>query len=198
MELQLDGVTFVGPAWRGGDPALLERLPARLRTLLEQVNGFVAFRGGLHVRGMCSGPVWHSLEAAWTGPFAIHRLFPTVLPDDVPFAQDCMGDQFLLREGRVLRLMAELGELEAVGKMDLVDFLHTAKVHPLETLQLQPLQRFEAEGQTLRPGELLAASPSFSSADAARGVQLRAMAMRERLELLSLSARCQAGDSDAA
>ena len=44
----LTGVTFLGPETH--DARTLERLPPPLRELLTEVNGFVAYRGGLHLR----------------------------------------------------------------------------------------------------------------------------------------------------
>jgi hypothetical protein len=38
-----------------------------------------------------------------------------VRPADVPFAEDAFGDQFLLRDGQVLRLGGELGEIAPVA-----------------------------------------------------------------------------------
>ena len=34
---------------------------------------------------------------------------------DVPFGEDCMGDQFLLRDGVTHKLAAETGEVESLG-----------------------------------------------------------------------------------
>src|SRR5687768_13893517 len=77
------------------DEEMLARLPAEYRRLLGEVNGYVAYHGGLHVRGACSTPEWHSLRAAWFGEEAIHRQFPAVSAEDVPFAEDALGDQFV-------------------------------------------------------------------------------------------------------
>lgn len=53
---------FTGPPMT--DQSLLKRLPTGYANLLRQINGFVAFRGGFHMRGICDGPEWHSLAAA--------------------------------------------------------------------------------------------------------------------------------------
>ena len=102
--MELRNVTCRGPAITDHD--LLAKLPSDLRGLLEQINGFVQFGGGLHVRGACHDPAWHSLRHAWVGDAAFHRAYPAVRETDVPFAQDCVGDQFLLRDGAVVRLLA--------------------------------------------------------------------------------------------
>src|SRR6516164_10735934 len=110
--MKLDNVTFTGPALN--DPDLLSELPGELARLLQQINGFILLEGGLHLRGACLAPLWHSLREAWLGQNAFHRLYPELTPQDIPFAQDCLGDQFLLREGMVWRLFAETGETETL------------------------------------------------------------------------------------
>src|SRR5262249_38743554 len=106
--MRLEHITYSGPPPDDGD--LLTRLPAELSSLLRQPNGYIQFYGGLHVRGLCREPAWHSLRDAWDGEHAFHRLYPEVQPEDIPFAEDCLGDQFLLRDGLVWRLMAETGD----------------------------------------------------------------------------------------
>src|SRR5436190_13801882 len=95
--MKRDHVTFVGPDL--DDFKLLEKLPPELAGLLVQINGFILFHGGLHVRGACKYPEWHSLRAAWRGEKAFHRLCPDMTHKDVPFAEDFLVDQFVLREG---------------------------------------------------------------------------------------------------
>src|ERR1051326_1193548 len=122
--MELGQVAYAGPAI--DDPAILDRLPAGLVGLLHRVNGFAAFEGGLHLRGACLGPDWHSLRNAWVGERAFHRLYAEVRAEDVPFAEDCMGDQFLLREGTMLRLAAESGAIEPLH-LSLSEFLARAE-----------------------------------------------------------------------
>src|SRR6476646_6059971 len=69
------------------DEAILERLPGPYAELLRSVNGYVAYHGGLHVRGACHQPTWHSLRYNWLGNGAIHKLYPALTPDDIPFAE---------------------------------------------------------------------------------------------------------------
>lgn len=180
--MQLAHMTFVGPAL--DDAELLARLPPNLRGLLEQVNGFIQYHGGLHVRGACRGPAWHSLRDAWLGENAFHRLYPDVRDDDIPFAEDCMGDQFLLRGGQVWRLAAETGELEFQAGA-LADFLHAAQEDPVEFLTIQPLLQFQQDGGNLAPGQLLAAFPPFCTQQAADGVTLAAVPAEERRRFLA-------------
>jgi len=177
---------YVGPAV--DDPELLAQLPADLQRRLHEVNGYVTCAGGLHVRGACSAPEWHSLRAAWLGESSIQRLFPTVLTDDVPWAEDALGDQFLLRDGIVHRLEAETGHIESLA-VDLAGFEERVRADPLEYLRLAPLEQYHREGGALRPGQLLSVYPPYCVAESAQGVSLRAIATADRLLWLSTLAR---------
>jgi len=170
------------------DHEILAWVPAELRRLLERVNGYVAYDGGLHLRGACTAPEWHSLRAAWTGPDALHRLFPAVRPDDVPFAEDALGDQYLARNGVVHRLSAETGEVESL-EMDLPAFDEAVRADPVEALSLHPLEEFRARGGVLEPGELLSVYPPFVAAESAEGVTYRAVPAGERIRWLAELAR---------
>jgi len=180
--MKLLHVTFTGPVI--DDQDLLDQLPKALAGLLRHRNGFIQFHGGLHVRGACREPAWHSLRDAWLGENAFHRLYPEVTPKDVPFAEDCVGDQFLLREGTVWRLFAETGETESL-EMTLSQFLESAQNDPIEELGLQPIMQFQQEGGTLEPGQLLAAYPPFCTEEAEDGVSVSAVPSGERHRLLA-------------
>lgn len=183
--MKLEHVTFTGPPL--DDEELLNRLPGNLAGLLRQINGFIQFHGGLHVRGACLAPAWHSLRDACEGAAAFHRLYPAVRPDDIPFAEDCMGDQFLLREGGLLKLAAETGDVEELG-MALGGFFDAVATDPIEVLALQPLLQFQMDGGSVEPGQLLAAYPPFCTKEAANGVSLAAIATEERRHLLAVFA----------
>lgn len=168
--MELTGVTWTGPAVDDAD--LLAELPDDLRRLLSAINGFVLFGGALHVRGAVREPAWHALRAAWHGPDALATLYPAVAAADVPFAQDCVGDQFLLRDGAVVRLSAETGDVEPLG-VSLFDFLQRACADPGEYLGAHPLMQHLEDGGELHPGMLLHAYPPFCTRQAAEGVTLR-------------------------
>src|SRR5437870_4372069 len=110
--MKLSGVTFQGPEL--ADAPILSELSIQHVELLREMNGFIAFEGGFHLRGVCADPVWHSLAEAWLDENSLHRLFPSVRASDIPFGEDCMGDQFLLRESMVYRLSAESGDAESL------------------------------------------------------------------------------------
>jgi hypothetical protein len=183
MNLNPKYVSFRGPPIN--DPEILARLPQDLRQLLAGMNGFIMFDGGLHIRGACPEPEWHSLRKVWEGALALSALYPVIRPDDVPFAEDCMGDQFVLRDGVVHRLAAETGELSSL-EAGAFDFLDKAQEDPTEYLCLQPLLQFQQEqGRSISPGELLDANPFFCMAESEEGVQLEAVPALERLSFLA-------------
>ena len=174
--MDMSPANYLGPPI--DDTALLDRLPVGLSEMLQRENGFIRFDGGLHVRGACREPTWHSLRAAWEGPHSFAALYPGVEPGDVPFAEDALGDQFLLRGDSVLRLTAGLGDLEDLG-VSLPGFFARAEDDPVEFLGLHPLLRFQSEGGRLLPGMLLAAYPPFWTMEAEEGVDLRAVPNEE-------------------
>ena len=145
-----------GITWRGesiDDIELLPDLPRNLVEILSEVNGFVLHEGALHVRGASLKPEWHSLRAAWRGPNSFCTLYPSVKSTDVPFAQDQLGDQFLLRDGRVFRLLAETGDIESLAR-SLEDFF---------SLVASGIEGFLNVGldHKMQPGQLLHAYPPF-------------------------------------
>lgn len=156
--MKFEDVTYTGPPF--DDAELLNELPPELAAFLLEENGFIAVRGGFHVRGACREPAWHSLRAAWLGSDGVSSRYPTVRPSDVPFAEDAVGDQFLLRDAIVHRLSAETGEVESLD-VRLPDFLSRAAHDPLEYLSLGPLVAFEDMGGRLVPGQLLNVYPPY-------------------------------------
>jgi|SRR5437868_3297937 len=191
--MDLPGLTYRGAAL--DDIDILDRLPTDLQQLLAQRNGFVAFRGGLHVRGACVEPRWHSLRAAMEGPESFAARFRTIKKDDVPFAQDVFGDQFVLREGKVYKLDSYADQLEEVAG-GVVDFFGKVQQDPIELLELGHLTQFEGTGETLRPGELLMEWPPFVVSESRKGVSLRRIPAPERLEFLADIAKQLRGVAD--
>jgi hypothetical protein len=178
-------LSFVGPAPDDADVlAALAPLAPDYLALLRETNGFIAFGGGLHVRGASRDPAWHALREAWLGSAALHVAYPALSPSDVPFAQDALGDQYVLRERTVWHLAAETGELEPRG-CDLATFLDEATADPIAYLGLDPLLQFEREGGRLAPGQLLSAYPPFCTAESAEGVALQAVGAADRLAFLA-------------
>jgi hypothetical protein len=181
--MRLDHVTYQGPAI--DDPELLALLPAALADLLRQTNGFILHGGALHVRGACRQPSWHSLRDAWLGADAFHRLYAEVKPEDVPFGQNCLGDQLLLRGDEVLFLPGETGEVEPFD-MTFEELIRGSVDNPGETVGLGPLEQFREEsGNALQPGQLLATYPPLCTKEAEAGVRLAAVAAEDRRAFLA-------------
>ncbi|MBI3822070.1 MAG: SMI1/KNR4 family protein [Planctomycetes bacterium] len=180
--MNIEHINYAGPA--SDDPEMIDKLPKSLADMLRQTNGFIQYHGGFHLRGACLAPTWHSLRDAWLGPSAIHRLYAAVKPDDIPFAEDFLGDQFLLRGGEVWRLFAETGELEPL-EASFKEFLKDVEDDPGENLGLHPLLKFQREGGHLQPGQLLAADPPFCMEEAEDGQTLTAVPTAERRRALA-------------
>jgi hypothetical protein len=119
----------------------------------------------------------------WTGPARLNFGYPELRKTDVPLAEDCMGDQFLLRDESVIRLTAETGEVEMLG-ISMWEFLRCAQKDPVEFLQLHPLIQLHNEGGKLQPGELLNAAPPFVFKESANGVSLKAVPAFEQRSFL--------------
>lgn len=182
----IPAVTWTGPEIN--EWALLEALPSSIGGILRQNNGFVACGGGFHFRGICAMPDWHSLQAAWTGPRAIHRLFPQVRDSDIPFAEDCFGDQFLLRDFKVWHLDAETGLLHPLN-LTVRDLFAALATRPVEFLGLQPLVSFQEQGHQLAPDQSLLCWPPVATRQAQEGLTVKAVGRLQQLEFLSQVAR---------
>lgn len=179
--MTFERVTYVGPPI--DDAELLGELPPALAALLGRQNGFVAYGGGLHVRGACSQPEWHSLRRAWRGPESLSSRFPVLRPADVPFAQDALGDQYVLSDNQVCLLNAETGHLSPL-LTSLDQFLQDVASAPVPVLSLGPLLSFEQEGGKLLPGQLLSVYPPFA-VEHDGTYSYRAVAMSDRLGYLA-------------
>jgi hypothetical protein len=184
---------YIGPPI--DDPELLVRLPAELSDYLRTTNGYIAYHGGFHLRGACSDPVWHSLRAVWFGDYALSTLFAAASRDDIPFGQDALGNQYLLRDGIVYQLWAETGDLESMA-VDLETFDRNVREDPIDYLALGPLEAFRAAGYELEPGQLLDAYPPYCSKESASGVSLRPVPAFQRLGWLASFARQLRGVPD--
>lgn len=152
----LQGVTFQGPPLE--DPNVLQGLPPELFEVLWQVNGFVAYAGGLHVRGFVEEPSWHSFAHYHSGEMALQNIYSQVREYDLPFGQDFLGNQFLLRDSEVFRLRADTGEVTSL-RVDLARFFDATKADPVEYLSLELLAVFHEQHGILEPGQLVHTMP---------------------------------------
>jgi hypothetical protein len=176
--MTFDDITYVGPPVN--DPALLDELPSELADILRQMNGFVASGGAFHLRGACVSPPWHSLRAAWHGRESFAARYHSVRLTDVPFAQDALGDQYLLREGAVWRLSGESDDVEPFAE-SLANLLKQVAADAVRYLVLGPLVAFREQGGTLAPGQLLSVYPPLIMQSDAGGYSYRAVSAADLL-----------------
>lgn len=181
--MNLEHITYTGPKF-DETKNIIEKLPENLVSLLRQINGFVQYGGGLHLRGVCNEPEWHSIENMMDSPFSLHSSYPAINDTDMPFAEDCVGDQFLLRNRNVIKLFSETGEVEEYG-VGLATFLNNASENPVEFLGMEPLLQLQSEGGELKPGELIHVYPPFCTKEAENGVSLKAVPSTEALRYLA-------------
>lgn len=179
----MKGLTYIGAAI--DDRETYDKLPNVLQHILNKTNGYIAFGGGFHLRGACSSPDWHSIHAFWEGECALSRLFNNILSTDIPFAEDCMGNQFIIRDGNVWKLLAETGEIEDM-KTNIPDFLNNIESNPVEYLQLQPLMDYHSDGGKLEPGQLLFVYPPLCTTEASAEIYLDKI---DSMQLLMAHAR---------
>lgn len=155
---------FKGVIYKGeeiSDVELWKSLPADLKSYYRDVNGIIAYQGGLHIRGCVGNPDWHSLRQVWSGPWALHLHFNEIREKDIPFAQDCLGDQYFWRLGTVWRLFLDNGEVEDL-ELEFYDFLEEVEKDPVDLLDLEPLVYFLDQGNDLSPGHILISDPPLS------------------------------------
>lgn len=163
---------------------VLNRLPKELSVLLLRNNGLILYQGGFHLRGACVTPDWHSLGKVWAGDFALHKLFHKVEESDIPFAQDCFGNQFILRDDAVYRLISEEGRLVNLDT-DLQTFFVRSQDDPENFLSLDLWFRFQKGGGRLPPGQLLNVYPPLCTQESTQGVSITPVPMFERIIFLS-------------
>ncbi|MDA0204350.1 MAG: hypothetical protein O3A53_07665 [Acidobacteria bacterium] len=154
--MTLQGVIYKGPPLE--NPAVLQGLPGELFEVLWQVNGFIAYAGGLHVRGFLDTPEWHSFSRYHSGEMALRNLYPQLKKYDFPFGQDFLGNQFLLRDSEVFKLRADTGEVSSLH-VDLSEFFEAAKKDPVSYLSLELLALFHEQNGALDPGQLIHTMP---------------------------------------
>jgi hypothetical protein len=159
MSMDFKGVTYqsIEPL----DETLMERLPEDLQDFYRVCNGLIAFNGGLHIRSCVQGDTWISLGRYWTGEKALHKVYPNLLTSDIPFAQDCVGDQFFMRDDTVWLLSTETGEVMDM-EVELDEFLEISIEDPVEYLAMEPLvHHLDSEG-ALELGHLVHVVPGLS------------------------------------
>ncbi|NND04927.1 MAG: hypothetical protein HKN87_00985 [Saprospiraceae bacterium] len=158
--MEFKGVTYMPNPVQGIDQSIWNLLPKDVQQFYDIVNGIVAFNGGLHIRGLGTKPAWHDLAKYWQGDMALHEVYAELSPSDIPFAQDCLGDQYFIRVGTVWNLMSETGDVEDL-ELEFDEFISECLRDPVEFLSLEPLVSFMDGGGSLQPGHLLKVDPPF-------------------------------------
>lgn len=156
--MEFRGITYLQDAVEEINQNTYESIPKELRMFYEEANGLIAFNGGLHIRGLTEDPSWHNLVRYWNGDMALFKVYEELRPSDIPFAEDCLGDQYFLRLGTVWNLMTESGDIEDL-ELEFDEFISHCIDDPVEFLSLEPLVEFMEDGGGLLPGELLTIDP---------------------------------------
>ena len=153
-------------------------LPDYLKDFYLNQNGFIAFNGGFHFRGCVEFPKWHSLKNVLFGDMKLSSLFDSVEINDIPFGQDCFGDQYLIRNNNIWRLSAETDEIENLG-LDFQEFLKQIYCNPIEFLNIENIDNL-----TLNPGQLINVVPPFCI-EAENGYSFKPIDTEEQILYLS-------------
>ncbi len=175
--MDLNHVTHQGPSI--DDAELYRLLPVKVRGLLRQINGFIQFGGGLHIRGACHDPLWHSLHWAWMSRESFHLFYRNLSATDIPIAEDCTGNQFLIRGRKMIKLRADTGEIYDL-ELSFQEFLEAAQMASPDFLTMGPLIQFQNEGGIMLPGQLLNVDPPMGSAEASNGITIKAVPAEEQ------------------
>ncbi|OON67035.1 SMI1/KNR4 family protein [Hymenobacter sp. CRA2] len=155
----MQDITYIGEPV--SDSATFKLLPFDMQAFMLQHNGLIAYLGGIHIRGCCKEPLWHSLHEAWQGETAFWRTYTSIKQSDLPFAQDAVGNQFFLRRGQVWFLDTETGETQNL-EVNFGRFIEGVDRFPDQALDLRAVITFrDLGGGALMPGELLAVYPPY-------------------------------------
>src|SRR5690606_14715094 len=114
---------------------------------------------------------------------AFWKYYPDILDVDIPFAQDCMGDQFLFRGNRIIKLYTETGQIESYN-YDFAQFLEAIEKDPVNFLGMYPLIQLEMDEKSLEPGQLLQAFPPLSLQSSAMDLTIKPVPIFEQLQYL--------------
>jgi hypothetical protein len=151
--------------------------------LLQKMNGWIEYGGGLHVFGSCKKPLWHSLKEFWQGEFALKNNYENIHPTDIPFGQDYLGDIFFIRDSRLHILRLETGECEDMN-CKIIDFLDAIKKDPFSILGLSFLEQYENNNPPLLPGQLISIYPPLCLNNPENKYSLKAVSVKDRMSFL--------------
>lgn len=72
----------------------------------------ILYSVGLQIRSYDALERLLNVNTFLEGELAFHNLYREVEASDFPIAQDCFGDQFLIRDNLVVKLNAETGDID--------------------------------------------------------------------------------------
>ena len=157
--MELKGIIYKGEEIE--DQESFDALPEELQAFYSQFNGLIAYQGGLHIRGCVDRSHWNSLGRYWTGENALYKSYSALSEYDIPFGQDCLGDQFFLRDSSVWVLNCETATVEDL-ELDFEDFMTEVIEDPVDFLSLEPLLHFLDGGNELKEGQILHCVPALT------------------------------------
>jgi len=153
-------------------------LPDYLKDFFLVQNGFIAFKGGLHIRGCVKTPSWHSINESWFGDIKLSGLFDSIDINDIPIGQDCFGDQFVIRHNSVWHLFAEIDEIVDLG-LNFNEFIEQIYNSPKEFLNIDLIDNIN-----LKPGQLINVVPPFCI-KADKGYSFKPIGTESQIKYLS-------------
>lgn len=142
------------------DRSTFDLLPNELKEFFLKCNGLVALNGGIQFKGCVNKPEWISLHETWKGKLKLLDVYESIAPNDIPFAQDAFGDQYIYRSGEIFQLNCESGELENLN-CTLDQFVNNIKTDALDYLSLQQIYELKEMGIELKNGEMMNVYPPF-------------------------------------
>ncbi|KJY88371.1 hypothetical protein TW84_14725 [Vibrio neptunius] len=117
----------------------------------------ILYSGGLQIRSRNAQERLLNIDTFLDGELAFHNLYREVKASDYPIAQDCFGDQYLIRDNLVIKLDAETGEIDEFG-CSWEQFLAWVEEAPVERLNIP-------NDLELKVGQLLFAYPPFCTVE---------------------------------
>ena len=143
------------------DTATYNAMPKEIQELLSKMNGVRLLDGGLTFYNCTREKVWNALLFAIAGDRALYKTYDQLLPNDLPFAIDCFGDQYIWRQGIVFHLTGDSGEVRSLD-FTLDQFIEGISTNPIDFLNLAPFIELTQNRQTtLNQDQLFGVYPPF-------------------------------------